>query len=285
MCNKEGNCMKKIFAIALVFSGAFLFASTVRAQNFIAITATVTDPNGIPYGAGTMSAVLTPGTPGGWTLGGQPYSGRIGPVTLDSTGKFTANFGNNSAILPAGTRWQITVNSNQGGIAPPLGTGAQTFTVTVTLNSSQDISATLNAAAPKLTNITVGAGSVISVSCGNLANIFTCAVANPTTTPALSFTPVAGAPTISGTISASHLVYASGANTAADVAGSSVTGANGQISLKPTADAANALALNPNSQTFGAVKPALEVNGGTGTISCTTKGIYQAQVCLNGATN
>src|SRR5258707_4127822 len=152
MCNKEGNCMKTIFAIALVFSGAFLFASTVRAQNFIAITATVIDPSCIPYGNGTMSAVLTPGSPGGWTLGGQPYSGRVGPVTLDSAGKFTANFGNNSVILPAGTKWQITVNSNQGGIAPPFGTGAQTFTVNMTPNNTQDIITTLNTPPPKMTN-------------------------------------------------------------------------------------------------------------------------------------
>src|SRR5258708_13503993 len=99
MCNKEGNCMKKIFAIALVFSGAFLFASTVRAQNFIAITATVTDPTGIPYGNGTMSAVLTPGSPGGWTLGGHPHSGRVGPFTLTSPGTFTATFANTSITL------------------------------------------------------------------------------------------------------------------------------------------------------------------------------------------
>src|SRR5258708_11458098 len=149
MCNKEGNCMKKIFAIALVFSGAFLFASTVRAQNFIATTAPVTDPNGIPYGNGTMSAVLTPGSPGGWTLGGQPYSGRVGPVTLDSAGKFTANFGNNSVILPAGTKWQITVNFNQGGNCPPLSTGPQNFTVIMSLHNTHDISNPLQPAPPQ----------------------------------------------------------------------------------------------------------------------------------------
>ncbi len=156
--------MRKIISIALVLAGAFLFALVfpegLRAQNFIAITGTVVDPNGIPYGNGTMSAVLTPGSPGGWTLGGNPYSGRVGPVTLDSTGSFTANFGSNAAILPAGTKWQITVNSNQGGIAPPLGTGAQTFSVTMTLNTSQNISTTLNAAAPKLTTLTIGSGTV-----------------------------------------------------------------------------------------------------------------------------
>ncbi len=209
--------MKKIFAIALVFSGAFLFASTVRAQNFIAITATVTDPNGIPYGNGTMSAVLTPGSPGGWTLGGQPYSGRVGPVTLDSAGKFTANFGNNSVILPAGTKWQITVNSNQGGIAPPFGTGAQTFTVIMTLNSTQDISTTLNAAAPKLTNFS-GAGTG----------------------------------TIAGTVSAFHIPYASGPNTLADIIGSAVTGVTGAIALTAGADSTTPLSIAGHSATQSA---------------------------------
>ena len=35
-----------------------------------------------------------------------------------------------------------------------------------------------------------GSGTVTSVSCGNLSPVFTCAVANPTTTPAISFTQI-----------------------------------------------------------------------------------------------
>jgi hypothetical protein len=156
--------MRKIILTALVLAGAFLFVPAAHAQ-FTAVTATVVDPNGIPYGNGTMSAVLVPASPGGWRLSGQPYSGRIGPLTLDATGSFSTNFGSNALITPAGSQWQITVNSNQGGIAPPLGTGAQTFVVTMTISgASQNISATLDAAAPKLTNITVGSGSVTSVS-------------------------------------------------------------------------------------------------------------------------
>jgi hypothetical protein len=160
--------MRRIITIALALAGAFLFAPSARAQ-FTTVTATVVDPNGIPYGAGTMSAVLVPGSSGGYTLSGRPYSGRVGPVTLDSTGKFTANFGDVTLITPGSPQWLITINSNQGGIEAPLGTGAQTFTftstgTTISGSSPVDISASLNALAPKLTNITIGAGTVTSVA-------------------------------------------------------------------------------------------------------------------------
>jgi hypothetical protein len=170
MCNRKAIFMKSI-SLALVLAGVFLFAfifpEGAHAQ-FTTVTATVTDPNGIPYGNGTMSAVLVPGAPGGFRLSGQPYSGQVGPFTLDSTGKFTANFGDVTLITPS-AQWQITVNSNQGGIAPPLGTGGQTFVftssgTTISGSSPVDISASLNALAPKLTNITVGSGTVTSVS-------------------------------------------------------------------------------------------------------------------------
>lgn len=157
---------KFIIALALLF--LLSLAAPAQAQ-FTTVTATVQDPNGIPYGGGTMSAVLVPGASGGYRLGGQPYSGRVGPVTLDSTGKFTAQFGDVTLITPGSPQWQITINSNQGGIAPPFGTGAQTFIftssgTTISGSSPVDISTSLNALAPKLANITVGSGSVTSVA-------------------------------------------------------------------------------------------------------------------------
>jgi hypothetical protein len=158
--------------IALVLAGAFLLAAispqAAQAQ-FTQVTATVVDPNGIPYANGTMSAVLVPSNPGGWTLSGSPYSGRVGPATLDSTGKFSANFGDVTQIKPAGAQWLITIDSNQGGIAPPLGTGPQSFTYTSTgtiISGGSPVSITtqLNALAPKLTNFAAGGGSIISCS-------------------------------------------------------------------------------------------------------------------------
>jgi hypothetical protein len=187
--------MKKNFLTALVLAGAFLFAfcfpETARAQ-FTTVTATVTDPNGIPYAGAVMNAILVPGAAGGYTLNGAPYSGRVGPATLDSTGKFTANFGDVTLITPGSPQWQITIDSNPGGILPPFGTGSQTFTytstgTTISGGSPVNISSSLNALAPKLTNITLGAGTVTSFSAGNLSPLFTTSVATATTTPALSF--------------------------------------------------------------------------------------------------
>lgn len=162
--------MRKIglVKIALVLAGAFLLAAVPARAQFTTVTATVVDSNGIPYANGTMSAILVPGSSTGYRLSGQPYSGRIGPVTLDSTGTFSANFGDVTRITPGSSQWLITVNSNQGGIPAPLGTGAQTFTYTstgtiVSGSSPVNISTQLNALAPKLTNITVGSGSVTSV--------------------------------------------------------------------------------------------------------------------------
>jgi len=151
----------------LFFLGFFLCASIARAQNFTTVSATVTDPNGIPYSNGTLSAVLVPGSPGGWTLGGTPYAGTV-QGGLDVNGSFTLNFGSNAQIVPAGSQWKITINSNPGGIPPPLGTGGQSFTVTITISgASQNISSTLNASAPKLTNF---AGTGTGTIAGSIAS-------------------------------------------------------------------------------------------------------------------
>jgi hypothetical protein len=155
--------------LALAFAGAFLFVSAASAQNFTTVTATVKDPNGVPYGGGSMSAVCVPGSAGGYRLGGQPYSCQVGDATLDATGSFTVNFGSNASILPAGTQWQITVRSNPGGVAPPWGTGAQAFTVTMTISgATQNISSTLNAAAPALTQTFSSGGGTPGGSSGQI---------------------------------------------------------------------------------------------------------------------
>lgn len=153
--------MKRIY-LALLGFGLLLIAPLARAQNFTVVTATVTDPNGIPYSFGTVSAVLIPSSSGPWRLNGQPYSGQLVNTPLDVNGTFTARMGSNAAITPSGTQWLFTVN--EIGILPPLGTGAQSFTATITISgTSQDISSTLNALAPKLTNLT-GAGGSISLT-------------------------------------------------------------------------------------------------------------------------
>ena len=212
--------MHKIKHFALVLAGALLFAGLfpvgARAQ-FTTVTATVTDPNGIPYAGGTMSAVLVPGAPGGFRLSGQPYSGRVGPATLDSTGTFTANFGDVTLITPS-AQWQITIDSNPGGIEPPLGTGGQTFTYTstgtiISGSSPVNISTQLNALAPKLTNF--GGGSSL----------------------------------ISGSVTPTHLTFATAVDTIGDVSGSAVTAGTGAIALTASADTVTPLNVFGHSAT------------------------------------
>lgn len=259
--------MRKSFLCALVLAGAFLFTPAASAQ-FTTVTATVKDPNGIPYAGAVMNAILVPSTGGGYTLSGNPYSGRIGPVTLDSTGKFTVNFGDVTLISPGSPQWQITIDSAAATIQGPLGTGPQSFTYTstgTTISGSSPVSLTtaMNALAPALTNITIGSGTVTSVA----------ATSPIVVTPS----PIVGTGTIScptcntsglgGTISASHLTYASGANTVADVAGSAVTGGTGAIALTAGADTTTDLTLNSHSATQSATT--LDVSnqstGGAGT--------------------
>jgi hypothetical protein len=135
---------------------AIVWTSPAFAQ-FTTVTATVQDPNGIPYAGAVLNAVLVPSTGGGYTLSGQPYSGRIGPVTLDSAGKFTVNFGDVTLISPGSPQWQITIDSAAATLQGPLGTGAQSFIYTstgTTISGTSPVSLTtaLNALAPKLTN-------------------------------------------------------------------------------------------------------------------------------------
>jgi hypothetical protein len=91
-------------------------------------------------------------------------------------GSFTMNLfcnqaGNGCSVITAGglnnTQWQLTVQET--GVQPPIGTGPQTFSVSVTLSGagglSQSLSTTLNAAALALTRI---AGSAPGGSVPNL---------------------------------------------------------------------------------------------------------------------
>jgi hypothetical protein len=161
--------IRKFFPSAVLFLCGFVFLPNARAQ-FTTVTATVTDPNGIPYSGGVMTAILVPATSGGYTLAGKPYSGQVGPVALDATGKFSVNFGDVTQITPASAQWQITIDSSAATILPSLGTGPQSFTYTssgTTISGSSPVNLTsaLNALAPKLTNfVGSGTGTVTSLA-------------------------------------------------------------------------------------------------------------------------
>lgn len=143
-----------LLAIVLL---ATLGAVRVNAQAQTAVTGTIVDPNGIPYANATVKAQLQPAGPPSPCVvtGGNcvPIQGTVGPVPTSSSGVFAISLYPNASITPGGTQWLFTVSISPGG-ALPIGTGPQTFSVLVTIaGSSQDVSATLSAAAPALSNV------------------------------------------------------------------------------------------------------------------------------------
>ena len=139
-----------------------LLAAPAAAQNFTIVSATVVDPNGIPYANGTVSALLiTNGvTP---LLNGNPFSGSSGPANLSSTGSFTMQLASNTAIVPSTLKWQFTVCSAAGTVNPAIGTGPQCFTTLITISgATQNLSATLSALAPALTIPVAGTATGVS---------------------------------------------------------------------------------------------------------------------------
>ncbi|MGH8863093.1 MAG: hypothetical protein ACREVZ_00350 [Burkholderiales bacterium] len=134
------------------------------------MSATVTDPNGIPYANGTVKAQLVLAGAG---VTGQPtvtnsnaqqcasagkgsapcqieFPGTVGPFLMDQNGSFTVALQDNALVTPASTQWLFTVGITPG-IPPPGGTGPRSFTVTLTITgASQDISTQLSSASPVL---------------------------------------------------------------------------------------------------------------------------------------
>lgn len=164
--------MKNLFRISLfvfIFAACLQVPASLFAQTTV-VTGQVLDPGGIPYAFGTVKAQLT--NPAatvtltsvqGCAQGGfgsspcqVPIQGTVGPSPLDGSGNLNMTLYSNTSISPGGTQWIFTVAISPG-IAPPLGTGPQSFQATITITgATQNIGATLQAAAPALTNITLG---------------------------------------------------------------------------------------------------------------------------------
>jgi hypothetical protein len=161
---------------AIIFMAVLLAASLpCRAQNITTVSATITDPNNLPYSFATVQAQLiptgvTPTVPppcNGQNVTPCVVSG-FSRATTDVNGSFSMNLASNAVLSPGGTQWQFSVSET--GIAAPSGTGPQSFVVAITISGgSQSISATLSAAAPALSRGLTG-------SCLN------CVVKNPSGT-------------------------------------------------------------------------------------------------------
>lgn len=140
-------------------AGFFPLAELAAAQ-FTTVTGTVTDPNGLPYAFGTISAGLV--LPGGTspTLNGLPYTPPSQPTGLDANGNFTVQLADNTVLLPAATKWTFLICSALGSVPPAGGKGPVCFNVPAQTisGSSQNITASITAVALALG--TSGAGTI-----------------------------------------------------------------------------------------------------------------------------
>lgn len=239
--------MKKFIPALLALLG---LALPVKATT---VTATVVDPNAVAYANGTVLATFIPG-PGG------PARANV-TGSLNSSGAFSITLTDNTTISPVGSKWQVQVCAFAG--APCM-----TLDPLVISGGSQSLSTQLNAIAPVITGnsnynfvtllgqtpVTVGAAggqtapllqvndwkgsSLMSLSAaGTLTCVSGCA---------------GGAGTIGGTISSTHIPYASAANTLSDISGTAVTGGTGAITLTAGADTTKPLTINSHSATQSA---------------------------------
>lgn len=157
--------------IALLFLVSF-WGTAAHAQ-FVNVSGTVIDVNGLHYSNGTIQAQIIPLgiSP---TINNLPFTGFVSG-SLDINGSFSINLADNNIVKPAGTQWQITI-SGTAGIPPWIGLGTQTFVKIVTITTGGgacvvvgslpcDISSTLNPA-PQLARIFSGPGGGITCSPG-----------------------------------------------------------------------------------------------------------------------
>ena len=172
-------------------------APALRAQGgFTTVTGTITGAvDGIVWSCGSISAQLITAGGASATLNGGGFTTQTSPVGLGcptspgtgAPGSFAMRLADSGVINPSNTTWKFTINMTPG-IAPPAGTGPQSFTFTSAINCSTntpntctsntiDISALLSALAPRLSNsgsggstsftsLTSGTNTTAAMVCG-----------------------------------------------------------------------------------------------------------------------
>lgn len=145
---------RKIFFVLAALAACFL-PLVSHAQTITTVSGTIVDPSGLPYAGGQLTATVVP--PNGGvspfvTATGAPL---IAPTVtnLNLNGSFSVGLVANASITPASTHYTFRLCAPF--VQPPLGSGTQScFTITgVTIaGATQDLTTTLKAAAPALTN-------------------------------------------------------------------------------------------------------------------------------------
>ena len=152
-----------VFLNHLVDGGPFDLLVSVYAQSATTqVTATITDPNGLPYTNAAISVQLVPAPSGPAICAGAGQVQNPNPFTANANGFFSVNLCPNASISTPGTQWQFIVSLSPG-VPPPLGTGPQTCSATVTISGvSQDISSSFSC--PRLSNAAGGGTPCTSIS-------------------------------------------------------------------------------------------------------------------------
>lgn len=154
----------RVLVLALL---VFTAASSALGQGLTVVSGTVTDAQGIVYVNGSLTVTLSlPIGTSGAILNGVQVRGVVGPVQLDSTGSFLLNLPDNTQLKCANsigqiitcapqTQWTFSITESPG-VPPPLGTGPQSCSTTLTISgSSQSVSPQLSAC-PSLTRLVTG---------------------------------------------------------------------------------------------------------------------------------
>ena len=139
---------------------AILLLAPMAAAQFTQTQGTVIDPKGTPYANGTITPFLIISGSPRFASSGYPYVPPNQATGLDAHGFFIMNLADVTQILPPGGLWTFHVCSAAGTIPPAGGAGPVCFdTPGLAISGTvQDISTTLQAAAPPLTGPGGGGG-------------------------------------------------------------------------------------------------------------------------------
>lgn len=152
---------KNLLAFLLLCALAALMPTSAIGQTLTQVSATITDPNGLPYSNATVVIQLVGGasTPQTTPCAQSPCFVTNPPAfQTDASGVFRAALWANASITPGGTTWQFNVL--EPGVAPPWGFGPKSFSVSLTIaGATDDISSSLSTAAPALTPAFGGTGT------------------------------------------------------------------------------------------------------------------------------
>lgn len=170
---------------------AALLSTSANGQTLTQVSATITDPNGLPYSNANVIIQLVGGgsTPQTTPCAVSPCNVQNPPAfQTNAAGQFSTALYANASITPGGTTWQFNVL--EPGVAPPWGLGPKSLSVSLTISGATDnISSSLSAAAPALTPAFSGGATPCTTATGavqyNITGAFSCN-ANFVYTPALN---------------------------------------------------------------------------------------------------